>query len=147
MHDWSLAQFLYSEMYNGCERTKRHIIIEVKLTWTHQIYNPLWRHQMETFSALVAICAENSSVNGEFPTHRPVTRSFDDSLICAWIVNLLDNREVGDLKSSLWLRCNAHGGQQRTYLSITNDNKIDIKKMQNSKIPLAENTYSIAHYS
>ena len=28
-------------------------------------------------SALLAICAGNSPVPGEFPTHRPVTRSFD----------------------------------------------------------------------
>ena len=32
---------------------------------------------METFSALLAICAENSSVSGDFPARRPVTRSFD----------------------------------------------------------------------
>ena len=36
-----------------------------------------WRHQMETFSALLAICAENSSVTGEFPVQMPVTQSFD----------------------------------------------------------------------
>ena len=36
-----------------------------------------WRHQMEAFSALLAICAGNSLVPGEFPTQRPVTRSFD----------------------------------------------------------------------
>ena len=36
-----------------------------------------WRHQMETFSALLAICAGSSPVRGEFPTQRPVTRSFD----------------------------------------------------------------------
>ena len=36
-----------------------------------------WRHQMETFSALLAICAGNSPVPGEFPTQRPVTRNFD----------------------------------------------------------------------
>ena len=36
-----------------------------------------WRHQMETFSALLALCAGNSSVTGEFPAQRPVTRSFD----------------------------------------------------------------------
>ena len=33
---------------------------------------------METFSALLAICAGNSPVTGEFPTQRPVVRSFDD---------------------------------------------------------------------
>ena len=32
---------------------------------------------METFSALLAICAGNSPVSGEFPAQRPVTRSFD----------------------------------------------------------------------
>ena len=32
---------------------------------------------METFSALLAICAGNSPVPGEFPTQRPVTRSLD----------------------------------------------------------------------
>ena len=31
---------------------------------------------METFSALLAICAGNSPVPGEFPAQRPVTRSF-----------------------------------------------------------------------
>ena len=32
---------------------------------------------MEIFSALLAICAGNSPVPGEFPLQRPVTRSFD----------------------------------------------------------------------
>ena len=32
---------------------------------------------METLSALLAHCAGNSTVTGESPSHRPVTRSFD----------------------------------------------------------------------
>ena len=40
-----------------------------KLSW--------WRHQMETFSVLLALCAGNSPVSGEFPSQRPVTRSCD----------------------------------------------------------------------
>ena len=32
---------------------------------------------METYSALLALCAGNSPVTGEFPAQRPVTRSFD----------------------------------------------------------------------
>ena len=36
-----------------------------------------WRHQMETFSALLAVYAGNSPVPGEFRAQRPVTRSFD----------------------------------------------------------------------
>ena len=38
---------------------------------------PWWRHQMETFSALLALCAGNSPVTGEFPPQSPVTRNFD----------------------------------------------------------------------
>ena len=44
--------------------------------FTNYIYS-WWRHQMETFSALLAICAGNSPGTGEFPAQRPVTRSFD----------------------------------------------------------------------
>ena len=36
-----------------------------------------WRHQMQTFSALLAFCAGNSPVTDEFPSQRPMTRSFD----------------------------------------------------------------------
>ena len=49
----------------------QRICIEVKRT------KSWWRHQMETFSALLAICARNSPVTGEFPAQRPVRRSFD----------------------------------------------------------------------
>ena len=37
-----------------------------------------WRHPVEIFRALLAICAGNSQVTGEFPTQRPVTQSFDN---------------------------------------------------------------------
>ena len=37
----------------------------------------LRRHQMETFSTLLAICAGNSPIPGEFPAQRPVTLGFD----------------------------------------------------------------------
>ena len=42
--------------------------VGMKSTW--------WRHQMETFSALLAICAGNSPVLSEFLAQKPVTRSF-----------------------------------------------------------------------
>ena len=57
-----------------------------------------WRHQMETFSALLALCAGNSPVTGEFPAQRPVTRSFEISFICVWINSWINNREAGDLR-------------------------------------------------
>ena len=53
---------------------------------------------METFSALLVICAGTSPVTGEFPAQRPVTRSFDvffDLCLDKWLRN---NREAGDLR-------------------------------------------------
>ena len=32
---------------------------------------------METFSVLLVLCEGNSPVTGEFPSQKPVTRSFD----------------------------------------------------------------------
>ena len=36
-----------------------------------------WRHQMESFSALLALCVGNSPFTGELSSQRPWTRSFD----------------------------------------------------------------------
>ena len=46
------------------------------MSWEDYCYFALWRHQMEIFSALLALCVGNSSVTGEFSSQRPVTRSF-----------------------------------------------------------------------
>ena len=54
-----------------------HFVIWVLLPIQIICHIPWWRHQMEAFSALLAICAGNSPVPGEFPAQRPVTRSFD----------------------------------------------------------------------
>ena len=58
-----------------------------------------WSHQMETFSALLAICAGNSPVRDEFPTQRPVTRSFDFFLFDLRPINgWVNTGEAGDLR-------------------------------------------------
>ena len=53
-----------------------------------------------TFSALLALCAGNSPVLGEFASQRPVTPSFDlnFSLICAWTSVWVNTRDAGDLR-------------------------------------------------
>ena len=51
---------------------------------------------MKTFSALLAICAGNSPVTGEFPAQRPVARSFD--VFFDLHLNKRFNREPGDLR-------------------------------------------------
>ena len=57
-----------------------------------------WRHQKEPFSALLAICAENSSVTGEFPAQRPVTRSFDVFFDLRLNERWVNNIEAGDFR-------------------------------------------------
>ena len=52
---------------------------DIMIVWLNiRIIFLSWRrHEMETFSALLALCAGNSPVTGEFPAQRPVTGSFD----------------------------------------------------------------------
>ena len=59
---------------------------------------PWWRHQMETFSVLLTICAGNSPVTSAFPAHRPVTGNLMFSLVCARINGWVNNLEAGDLR-------------------------------------------------
>ena len=61
-----------------------------RLTW--------WRHQMETFSALLAICAGNSVVTGEFPHKGQWRGALVFPLICAWINGWVNNGVAGDLR-------------------------------------------------
>ena len=70
---------------------------------------------METFSALLAICAGNSPVPGDFPTQRPVTRGFDV------FFDLRLNKQLSKqswgwwfetLSGSLWRQCNVRAGPQ-----------------------------------
>ena len=56
---------------------------------------------METFSALLAVCTGNSPVTGEFPTQRPVMRSFDVFFDLRWINGWVNNRKVGDFSEQL----------------------------------------------
>ena len=42
----------------------------------HMFLITWWRHQTEIFSESLALCAGNSPLTGEFPSQRPVTRSF-----------------------------------------------------------------------
>ena len=54
---------------------------------------------MEIFFALLAICAGNSPVPGEFPPHKGQWRgALMFSLICVWINGLVNNGEAGDLR-------------------------------------------------
>ena len=53
---------------------------------------------METFSALLALCAWNSPATGEFPHKSQWRSALMFTLICAWISRWVNNREAGDLR-------------------------------------------------
>ena len=60
------------------------------------IYVSWWRHQTETFSALLAIWAGNSPVSS--PHQGQCRGAVMFSLICVWINGWVNNREAGDLR-------------------------------------------------
>ena len=56
-----------------------------------------WRYQMATFSALLSLCDGDSLMAGEFPSQRPVTRSFDVFFDLSLNKRLANHRDSGDL--------------------------------------------------
>ena len=56
-----------------------------------------WRHQMETFSALLALCVEISPVTDKFSSQRPVARSFNVFFDLGLNIRLSKHRGTGDL--------------------------------------------------
>ena len=72
-----------------------------KMTWPLKLI--WWRHQMEIFPALLALCSgrgiQRSPVNSQHKGQWHGTLMF--SLICAWINGWVNNREAGDLRCHL----------------------------------------------
>ena len=69
-----------------------------------------WRHQMETFSALLTLCAGNSPVPAEFPAQRPVTRSFGvffDLRLNKWLSKQSWGWWFETPSRPLWRHCNS----------------------------------------
>ena len=70
--NWSLGQYLLARLIN---------------TW--------WRHQMETFSTLLALSVGNSPVTAQ--RYGLWRGALMFSMICTWINGWVNNREAGDL--------------------------------------------------
>ena len=82
------------------------------LTW--------WRHQKETFSTLLTLWAGNPSVTGEFPSQRPVTRSFD--VLFDQRLNKQSSKQwwgwwFQTPSHPLWRHCNEYGFYSKVVLS------------------------------
>ena len=63
-------------------------------SWEEHV--PLWRHQMEIFSTLLALCAGNSSVNSPHKGQWRGALMF--SLMCVWTNSWSNNGYAGDLR-------------------------------------------------
>ena len=80
---------------------------------------PWWRHQMEIFSALLAICAGNSPVTSEFSTQRPVPWSCDvffDPRLNKRLIKQWWGWWFETLSRPLWRHCNYQYTNWCTYV-------------------------------
>ena len=83
-----------------CRKTRGLSTVRLQTTlWT----SAWWRHQMETFSALLAICAGNSPVTVHWsPVNSPHKGQWRGALmfsfICAWMNGWVNTGEAGDLR-------------------------------------------------
>ena len=76
---------------------------------------------METFSALLAICAGNSQVPGEFPGQRPVVRNFDvffDLRLNKRLIKQSWGWWSEKLSRPLWRHCNDDRGHPCIFASF-----------------------------
>ena len=94
--------FIFVEFFTKSDRSFQSLRHKYKIininTVTEVEHKSWWRHQIETFSALLAFCAGNSPVPGEFPTQRPVTRSFGVFFDLRPNNGWVNNREASDLR-------------------------------------------------
>ena len=104
-----------------------------------------WRHQMETFSALLALCSGNSPIAGEFPAQRPVTRSVDVFFDLCLNKRLSKQSKAWWFEApscSLWRQCNKTQEREKTMdcknQSRGNSNQASVR------IEITSNTYITA---
>ena len=115
-----LIKFIKSKLiYNSTRFVEWHIINSLapgicgnnfeRIICKLIIHVPWWRHRMETFTALLALCAGNSLPTGIFPSPKPVTRNFSvlfdvrpNKRLCKQ-----SRRRCSETPSrSLWFYCN-----------------------------------------
>ena len=72
--------------------------IDNKSAWLGAKPRSWWCHQIETLSALLALCAGNSHVTGKFPHKGQWRGVLMFSLFCAWTNFWINNRDAVDLR-------------------------------------------------
>ena len=86
VQDCSNSSALAMELLQSCTKPS-----------TYSWWESWWRHQMETFSALLALCVGNSPVTGEFPAQRRLNKRSSKQSWGWWFETP---------SCSLWRHCN-----------------------------------------
>ena len=86
-----MISFVFIDHHRECAHSSRFV-----LCYDLLLVDSWWRHRMETFSALLVICAGNSPVNSPHKGQWRGALMF--SLICVWINAWVNYREAGDLR-------------------------------------------------
>ena len=106
----SYGQNSYSfNITGGKQITFVHIMERSTYLFHDKSLDRTWRHQMEAFSASLAICEGNPPVTGGSPSQRPVTGSFDlffDLRLNKRLSKQSRRRWLETLSGSLWRHCN-----------------------------------------
>ena len=109
-------------------------------------FHSWWNHQMETFSVLLALCAENWPVTGEFPTQRPATRSFD-AFFDLRLNKRLSKQSWGwwfEMPScSLWRHCNVLQSLMTEILGSMLINRGQVKHLCVSNLAIIGSVYCL----
>ena len=82
------------DVYKMC-KIKKSIVSTISFIWFTISW---WRHRMEKFFALLALCVRNSSALVNSPHKDQWRRALVFSLICVWINGWVNNREASDLR-------------------------------------------------
>ena len=108
---WSL---IHGSSWSGLIKVGPGLTVptEYNSFWTTDlVYMTWWRHEMETFPALLVLCAGNSLVTDEFHSQRPVTRNFDvffDLCMNKWLSKQSWGWCFETPSRSLWRHCNGN---------------------------------------
>ena len=95
--------FMATSCFEGCQSGGEGIVCTALPFGSWQIMkHTWWRHQMETFSALLALCAGNSPVPVNSPHKGQWRGALIFSFIYAWINDWVNNRECWWFETAGW---------------------------------------------
>ena len=108
----------HSQFHKNHEVNPHHVLAH------HPGANAWWRHQMETFSALLALCEGNPPVTGGPPSQRPVTRRFDvffDLRLNKRLSKQSRRRWFETQSRSLWRHCDFNEHAHFVHVGLLSD--------------------------